>query len=364
MRFVLALALVLALGFPSATHAKDGKDAKDSSVKQATDKDKTPPPAAQLPIEKTIGADPTPAAGNLEGGPRALAFSADGKHLAVGNHDGAVSLLDPLSEEKPTWRRLAQHGGAVAGIAFVSRGEQTFVVSAGDDGSVLATSFDASTAVVSSRALGLGSLTALAVLDAGPAKPRLAIGTSKGALALVAIESEPVLQGTIEVPGAPSIASIVALSKDKVAVAAWDGAVHVIDVAKKKVVKSQKISPVELTSIALSHDGKSLAIGGWKKGITLVDPSSLKTNATFEPHRGSTLAVTCAEKTARIATASTGDETITVCEPFEKTWVVTGRAKVTGVPSAIAFTPDALRLAVATFDGTVIIFKLAEVTRG
>jgi WD40 repeat protein len=320
------------------------------------------PAPAELELERRLS--PPERAGSLEGGPRALAFSADGARIAVAGQDGEVSVID-LGGGSSTPRSVAHHEASVAGAAFIQRGERELVASVGDDGSVVVAPVDSGTPAT--RPLALGPLTALAVLDPGPGSPRLVAGSARGAIALLSVQEEIVLERTIE-PAAGSeaqVAGIAALGRERIAVASWDGVVRTIDVTAGKELRSSRVASVELTAIASTPDGRVLAVGSWATGVELLDASSLRPLApAAEPHAGATSSLALGGSGAslegfRLVTASLADETLAISDLRRERFAATLRSKVRGVPSAVALSPDATRIACASFDGAVALYRLA-----
>jgi WD40 repeat protein len=306
----------------------------------------------------------------MEGGPRALAFSSDGALLGVGNQDGAVSVVD-LASETPRWRRLARHEGAANAIAFLQRGERSLLASVGDDGRVLVAAVDSGTEAQRGdplivRPLAIGPLSALAVLDRGPETPRLVAGSVRGGLALLGVSDQVSLEQTFEFgpPRDAQIAGLVAVAKDRVALAGWDGTVRTIELPSGKELRASKVSSLELTAIAISSDRQVLAVGGWAKGVSLLDASSLRPiGAAAEPHPGpaNALALAGSGSTLRglaLVTSSVGDETLAVSTPFGEKLATARRTKIRNVPSAVALSPDGKRIACASFDGSIGIYKM------
>src|SRR5262249_9247881 len=117
-----------------------------------------------------------------------------------------------------------------------------------------------------------------------------------------------------------AVVALVALSATRVASAGWDGCVKLSDAATGKELRSAKVSPVELTTIAAPPDGRALAVGSWRKGLQLLDTSSLKTLATLAPHKGATSAALlvgpakASLEKCRLVTASLADEMLSASE--------------------------------------------------
>jgi len=312
-----------------------------------------------------LGADATPTrAGALEGGATSIAFSPDGALLAQAAPTGAVSVARIADSDESTglWHRTGEHLGAASGVAFLPRKELT-LVSVGDDETIRTATLDASLATVTSasRQLGLGPLTALAVLDAS----HVAVGSCRGQIAIVKLEDAITVEKTFE-RHEGAIAALVALDKNRIASAGWDGCVKISDLGGREI-KSAKVSPVELTTLAVTPDGKSLAAGSWKKGVTLLDASSLKTLATLETHRGCASAVLLVGPAkaslaqCRLVSASLSDETLFASDVLGSKNELgrTRRTRIKTVPSGgLAVSPDLALIACATNDGAISLYKL------
>ncbi len=307
-------------------------------------------------------------AGALEGGARALAFSPDGKLLAVGAANGAVSIA--RLDASCGWIRVGEHLGAVAGVSFLARPDGLALVSAGDDETLRVATIDAGLACVSSlsRPLGLGPLTALAVLDAD----RVVVGSARGSLAVVRVGSALAVERTIE-RHEGAVVAVVALGGNKVASAGWDGTVKVTDTASGRELRSAKVSSVELTALAATSDGRALAVGSWKKGVQLLDSATLKLLATVEPHRGAASALLLAgppktglEK-SRLVSASLADELLCASEALGAKPELHGlkKTRVTAVPAGgLAVSPDGRLVACAANDGTIGLYGIAPAASG
>jgi WD40 repeat protein len=319
----------------------------------ATADETTAPPAGRgeraapgdLGVERAL---PAPRSGGIEGGARAIAFSPDGRLLAIGAACGEVSIADVSSTpaESP-WRPVLVHEGAVSALAFAARGDERVLASGGDDGFVRAALVSADGAVVSSSrvAIGAGPVTALA-LDG----ERAVAGTARGAIALARL-APPSVERTVDRHDGPIAA--IALVKSRIATAGWDGLVKLSD-ATGREVRSAKVAPVELSAIALV-DGK-LAVASWRPGIAFLDATSLKPVASFEPHRGGSIALATLPG-GRLVSASLADESVVVSELASKSEPrAIARSRVRSAPSAIAVSPDGARIACALNDGSVVIF--------
>jgi WD40 repeat protein len=337
--------------------------ARADEVKTADGTIPGPSGPSELHRKRHLALDTTPTkAGALEGGASSLAFSPDGKLLASGGADGGVSVADLAVRDTSPWHRVSEHLGSVAGVAFLTRGEGLAVVSAGDDETIRVAAIDDSFATVSSasRTLGLGPVTALAVLGAD----RVVVGSARGSFAVVRVGGTIEVERTFEHHDG-AVAAIVALGSGKIASAGGDGTVKLIDTATGKELKSVKVASVELTCLAASPDAKTLAVGCWKTGVQLLDAATLKTLATLNPHKGVTnaaLLVGAAKASAaqsRLVTVGIGDEMIFVSELLgSKNELGSGkRTRITAVPTgALAVSPDGALVACAANDGTIGLY--------
>ncbi len=343
--------------------------ADDNKAKQRSEPQIPSGAPSEVKRVRFIGADTTPTkAGQLEGGPRSVAFSADGKLIAVGAIDGGVGVtgVTESSDSVAGWTRVAEHLGAVSGVAFLPVANGIGVVSVGDDELLRVTLLDASLAPVSSasRALGLGPLTALAVLDA----THVAVGSARGSLAIVKLGDQILVERTVErhegslvalaVIGTRATGGSTAVPR-VVASAGWDGLVKLTETSSGKELKSAKVSNVELTALSASADGRLLAVGSWKTGVALLDPGSLKVLATVDPHRGAANGILLAGKNTLVG-ASVADEMLSVSELGAKNELKgTKRTRITTVPTgALAASPDGALIACAANDGSIGIYQL------
>jgi WD40 repeat protein len=197
---------------------------------------------------------------------RAVAFSPDGRTLALGSEDGKIRLL-----EVPSMRdRMTLHGhvGTVRGLAFSPDGK--LLVSGGQEGRVVA--WDVATGI-ERRVL----------VPAGPAPIQDVVFSPDGRSVCPAehtsAPSEVPLYdletGAVRarLPGHPLGVHDVAFSRDGrfLATAGIDHIIRLFDVATAKEVASLKEDRSWLKSIAFSPDGSWLAFARGDESIGLWD---------------------------------------------------------------------------------------------
>jgi len=406
------------------------------------------------PIPRDLAEEATlhvPRVGRLEGGVRALAFSQDGRWLVAGGVDGSVYAFDmERAAARPAGTGAAsapgidgpngapdaaihgplfRHQGAVAGVSVLGEGARVLVVSAGDDGVVAWTTCPPPKAgraspggvtagaaapgletpgaapgawpdVVTASA-GLGPITALALdgpltyeVAAGPSPTHRAIvGTASGAVASLGPRDLPAPAWHVVGAHRGAVAALVSLGGERFASAGQDGVVRTASASTGKEQKRAQVSKLELTSLATLPSGKVLAVGGWERGVRLLDALSLKPlRAPLEVHKGMTQALAIVPVAASapaggasgkprpasnggvptsllLASACIADEVTALTEaPLSGAKDASGaqvssappskRVKPFGVAAALAASPDGSRLAAGTFSGDIVLYRV------
>ncbi|MFD7170005.1 WD40 repeat domain-containing protein [Streptomyces violascens] len=237
----------------------------------------------------------------------AVAFSPDGRYLALGGTDGAVYLQDPATGNAKAGP-LVGHRDIVRGLAFSA------------DGRLLASSADDST-------VWLWDVTF-----------RSPVGGS--------------------LPDCEGIPQSVAFSPDGRLLAAGGlaGHVHVWDTATREIVKTLNARPTELGGVAFSPDGALLAASGQNGPLRLW--ASATWDAVGESAVGKCCDVAFSPDGTLLATAG-ADGLVRFWNPHTpgatrpvRTLLPASKYAV----SAVVFSPDGRLLAAAGMDGTVRVW--------
>jgi WD40 repeat protein len=203
---------------------------------------------------------------------RALAISADGKHLAAGDDSGALQLFD-LPAGKLA-HKLSGHTDWILAVAFSPDGKQ--LVSGGDDGQVL-------------------------LWDVAAAKKALAFS----------IRPAPMPKGP-PLPAVPITA--VAFRPDGKMVAAGDlaGEIHLLNPADGKLIrKLQAVHASSVSHLQFHPSGTVLGSSGRDRVIKLWNPDNGQMLANLEGHTSWVQAFVFLEKGAKLASVGT-DQTVRV----------------------------------------------------
>ena len=291
----------------------------------------------------------------------ALAFSADGKLLATGGQDGAVRLWDPAAGSQ-TGTTMAT-GDAVSALAFGAGG--TTLASALSDGATEL--WNVSTQTQTGAALTVQGSAGVSALAYSPVANALATGNGNGSIQLwdpsaLHQTSAPLAIGSVGAAAAAAGHPPASFSAEGGLLATGNGhgTVRVWDVTTRGPVGSPIASYHIATGLALSPDGKILAVAGsgvqlWQTatgqrlGTTL--PSAGKgryRSVAFSPD-GALLATLGADGAARIWNVATQQQVgpaMTVDRPG-------------GAGGTVAFSPDGKTLATAGAGGQVRLWRVA-----
>jgi RNA polymerase sigma factor (sigma-70 family) len=303
-------------------------------------------------------------------GVRCVAFSGDGKLLAVGGEDNAVDLWDTTGRKR--LRRLGQVGGPATPRQAVLAPLNDVVFCPGDR--TLAVLYIPHNAARHSflRCLELldvesgRSLRKIGVPLHSPGCPALSADgkgvfwiSAAGKVTLRAVSTGEVIRSFDDGAAAQRLA----LSPDgrALAVASWQS-IRLWEAAtgtKGRVLQDSG----QTTSLAFSRDGRTLAAGGYDGTFQLWSTATgeklLKPLAGHEgpvlgvasSPDGKTLATCCPGGTIRLWQASTGKEI--------RRWRAPSDRDGTGGPTSLACSPDGKTLAAAGWDRTVRLWDAA-----
>jgi WD40 repeat protein/uncharacterized caspase-like protein len=296
----------------------------------------------------------------LEGsqlGVDSVAFSADGKLLAVGNSDNTVALWDSANRQQV--RVLKGHVAAIATVAV-----------SGDD-KVLASALEAGVA-------GIGRNDTIKIWD--PVTGQLvrsltgrnsgqSIGLSNDGTRLVSgsfgstvsvwnvAQSEA--QRTITVPRESRfMADRVALSSDGKLIAAGggDNAIKLWDAGTGRELFTLTGHRKSIRDLAFSPDNKLLASAGQDADIKVWSVATGQEMTTLTAHSGGVIALAISSDGKKLASGSQ-DRTILIwdIESGEPDAAYTGHQEWV---NAVAFSPDGKKLASGSVDGEIRIWEV------
>ncbi|MGO8888285.1 MAG: AAA family ATPase [Streptosporangiaceae bacterium] len=292
---------------------------------------------------------------------QALAFSPGGKFLAAGGDDGNVGLWD-VATQSQVGATMAT-GAPVAALSFNASG--TMLATAESDGATelwsLATQEQTGAALA---AQGAGNVSALAF---SPSASVLATGGGNGTIELwnpvgFHQSSAPIATGTPESPAASGGHPPAVLSRGGIlAVSGSRGTVRLWNALTRRPIGSPIASHHSVTGLALSPDGKILAVAadglqlwstatGQRIGGTL-PAADAGGPVAFSPD-GSLLAAIGTDGEARLWKVATQQETGTA--------VTVGPGASQG---ALAFSPDGKTFATVSANGTAALWSVATQRR-
>jgi WD40 repeat protein len=316
-----------------------------------------------------------------------LAFSRDGKRLAIGSREGMIRVLD-LAKRAP----LPTHGhqALVGSVAFVVDGKSLATASA--DGTVRlwdrATSRETHrldgfvrhhvplAATPDGKTLAVGERITISLRDAATGKEIRLLSVPDGVERLLfspdgktlAVKAGEVVRLLDAATGAVRAQTMkhndsihgLAFSPDgkTLAVGVRGGTVVLWDSATGKEVRSIEGRFGTPASLAFSPDGKVLAAGYGDQRIRLWDPATGKLQKELTEHHGWVNGLAYSPDGTRLASGSS-DNTICLWDTTSFQVLHTFRGHASEV-TAVAFSPDGKQLASSSYDKTALIWDVGR----
>jgi len=275
----------------------------------------------------------------------ALAFTPDGRTLAVGAEDGSINLFNLAEKEPINFKTLARSGRHVWTIDITSDGK--YLVAPSDDQEVEV--YNLATYKVDSK-FAPGASTKSAAFS--PDGKSLITGDRSGTIMVW----DRITQIPKELEGNKGTAHAVVVSPDstQLAEAGSDGAVKLWDLKKpnaKPDSLEQHAGPVYGLAYSPDRENPRLASAGWDGTVRIWNPQRKEQLRVLKGHDGDVFGVSFG-KGGKVVASASSDGTVRVwdVESGKELHVFrgTGRAFHT-----VRFSPDGTMLVAGSRDGTV-----------
>jgi WD40 repeat protein len=286
---------------------------------------------------------------------RGLAYSPDGRYLALARHDGIVRVWEAASGQM--LHTLEGHKGPAWQVAFSPDGQT--LASGGSDRTVRLWDVSSGQAIrvfadhraaVKGVAFRPDGRSVLAACDDGTVK----VWDRETGRETFSFRGELHFVGPDRVKFSPD--------GRRMAWASLDGVVKIWDTTTGRLEIDQQTNTYQCRGVAFHPDGKRIALAGHDGTLRLLDAATGREMLTIFAHRspvtdvafspdGNKLASASYDLTARIwdATELTGDPQASYCV------TLTGHE---ALASGVAFSPDGRWLASSSWDGTVKLWEL------
>jgi WD40 repeat protein len=283
------------------------------------------------------------------GGCHCLAYSSNGKLLAVGSHDGAVHIL--AAETGKVIRACRGHTDEVNAVAWAN--DNKTLISGGRDESVRVWDADNGKQLHCLK----GHLGAVYTIGVSPDGETIASGSFDHTIRLWNLASgKELLPGD----GHHRFVDAIAYAPDGKTLASggFDNMLQLWDPSTSKVIRTFPPHQEPIKSIAFSRDGTRLVSAGWDWALHLDDVDSGKQTRVIKGHNHLIYCVTFSPDDKTLASASI-DSSIRIwkVETGEELRRMEG-GEVWKWVKAIAFSPDGKTLASGREDKTIRLCRV------